>query len=189
MTVLYIPSKRATTLVIKIKSDWLASQFASQCTNSKISSAIYYTKSYVYPCQRPRIWTQLILSFNLKKKKSGTKVMTYQAQDMSPSTLHSTLVGKGLNGSISDMRDVFCYLPLINSSDMAFVGLRHATWKIHTPHDGEQSFFCVFDMNIPDIHFNLQNTTFYYLCLSWFLLKMRLLILYVGIHVLIHNHQ
>ena len=30
-----------------------------------------------------------------------------------------------LKGSISDMRDVFCYLPLMNSSDMAFVGLRH----------------------------------------------------------------
>jgi hypothetical protein len=29
----YIPSKRATTLVIKIKSDWLASQFVSQSTN------------------------------------------------------------------------------------------------------------------------------------------------------------
>ena len=33
MTVLYIPSKRATTLVIKIKSEWLASQFVSQSTN------------------------------------------------------------------------------------------------------------------------------------------------------------
>ena len=33
MKVLYIPSKRATTLVIKIKSDWLASQFVSQSTN------------------------------------------------------------------------------------------------------------------------------------------------------------
>ena len=31
--VLYIPSKRATTLVIKIKSAWIASQFVSQSTN------------------------------------------------------------------------------------------------------------------------------------------------------------
>ena len=31
----------------------------------------------------------------------------------------------GLKGSISGMRDVFYYLPLINSSDMAFFGLRH----------------------------------------------------------------
>ena len=33
MKVLYIPSKRATKLVIKIKYDWLASQFVSQSTN------------------------------------------------------------------------------------------------------------------------------------------------------------
>jgi hypothetical protein len=43
---------------------------------------------------------------------------------------------------------------------------------MENPHDGEQIFFCVLDMNTPDIHFNLQNTTFYYACLSWFVLKM-----------------
>ena len=43
---------------------------------------------------------------------------------------------------------------------------------MENPHDGEQTFFCVLDMNTPDIHFNLQNTTFYYVCLSWFVLKM-----------------
>ena len=31
-----------------------------------------------------------------KKGKSGTKVMTYQAQDMSLSSVHTTVVGKGL---------------------------------------------------------------------------------------------
>jgi hypothetical protein len=31
----------------------------------------------------------------------------------------------GLNGFISGMRDIFYYLPLINSSDMAFFGLPH----------------------------------------------------------------
>ena len=36
-----------------------------------------------------------------------------------------------LKGSISGMRDVFYYLPLINSSDMAFFWLS-STWKIHT---------------------------------------------------------
>ena len=43
---------------------------------------------------------------------------------------------------------------------------------MENPHDGEQTFFCVLDMNTPDIYFNLQNTTFYYVCLSWFVLKM-----------------
>ena len=36
MKVLYIPSKRATIVVIKIKSDWLASQFVSGCTIPKL---------------------------------------------------------------------------------------------------------------------------------------------------------
>ena len=40
MKVLYIPSKQATALVIKIKSDWLASQFVSQSTN--INLLFYY---------------------------------------------------------------------------------------------------------------------------------------------------
>ena len=47
---------------------------------------------------------------------------------------------------------------------------------MENPHDGEQTFFCVLDMNTPDIHFNLQNTTFYYVCLSWFVLKMSCLL-------------
>ena len=44
-------------------------------------------------------------------------------------------------------------------------------FDMENPHDGEQSFFYVLDMNTPDIHFNLQNTTLYYICLSQFVRK------------------
>ena len=76
-----------------------------------------------------------------------------------------------LKCSISGTRDGFYYLPLINSSTMAFFGIRHGTYTRR----GANFFLCpwyVSDMNTPDIHFNLQNTTFYYVCLSWFVLKM-----------------